>query len=80
MNRPVHGIPTPRTPRVMNIPRTCRDCSGTYYYTDTHTNPRYCPQCLPGHTRICQVCQRSFPVENDTDQRCPIHVTHPALF
>ncbi len=70
----------PRSARVMAQHRICHDCSRVYYYTETHTNPRYCEGCLPGHTRTCQVCTQPFPVENDTDRLCPIHATHPTLF
>ncbi len=41
MNRPAHGVPVPRSQRAMDKPRTCDDCSGSYHYTQTHTNPRY---------------------------------------
>ena len=80
MNRPAHGIPTPRSARAMDTHRVCHDCSGSYRYTEAHTNPRYCQQCLPGHTRTCRICRQPFPVENDTDRLCPVHATHPALF
>ncbi len=80
VNRPVHGVPTRCSARVMSKLRDCHECSGFYYYTETHTNPRYCPDCLPGHVRPCQVCKQPFPVENDTDRLCPIHAVHPALF
>ncbi len=80
VNRPAHGIPTPRSQRAMGTHRVCQDCSSSYHYTHTHTNPRYCARCLPGHTRTCQVCKQSFPLEHDTDRLCPVHATHPALF
>lgn len=80
MTRPAHGIPLPRSVRARDRQRVCRDCGNPYRYTTAHTNPRYCTQCLPGHTRICQICQAPFPIEHDTDRLCPAHVVHPALF
>lgn len=80
MTRPMHGIPTPRSARAMNEQRVCHDCSVLYRYTEVHTNPRYCAECLPGHTRSCRICREPFPIKHDTDRLCPIHATHPALF
>lgn len=66
--------------RVMHKLRTCRDCADAYRYSDTHTNPRYCPGCLPEHPRHCRTCKQAFHPRIDTDRHCPVCVIHPALF
>lgn len=66
--------------RVMHLLRTCKDCFGAYQYSETHTNPRYCPGCVPHHPRKCTTCKASFHPMTDTDRLCPIHVVHEPLF
>lgn len=66
--------------RVMSEPRVCRDCGGTFYYSTTHDNWRYCPVCLPQHPRKCATCKQEFYPQIDTDRLCPVHTVHPVLF
>ncbi len=71
---------TLRSQKVMDELRCCKACSTGYCYTDTHTNPRYCPTCISQCTRKCRTCRTPFHPERDTDRLCAICFVHPALF
>lgn len=66
--------------RVMRRLRTCKDCTGAYRYSTTHTHSRYCPTCLPKHPRLCASCKTPFHPITDTDRLCPLHLVHEPLF
>jgi hypothetical protein len=75
-----HWVASGLSQRVMHKLRTCKDCTGAYRYSHTHTHSRYCPGCLPTHPRRCTICKAPFHPRQDTDRHCPTCVVHPTLF